>query len=226
MRRAILLTMLLVIYCLPMTALAQAKKNKKAVELFNGKDLSGWTYFLVDDDANMDDVWSVEDGILICKGEPMGYLATKEEYKNFKLVVVWRWAPGKEPGNSGVLLRITGEEMMLPKCVEAQLKSSSAGDIWAFQGFTIKSDSDRFREVSNANIGDFVGVAKEKGNEKDPGKWNRYEITINGEDLTLKVNGEQVNQCTGCDVVAGQIGLQSEGGEIHFKTVKLVPLGD
>lgn len=47
----------------------------------------------------------------------------------------WRWAPGSEPGNSGVLLRIAGEpETFMPKCVEAQLKHGSAGDIWAFYG--------------------------------------------------------------------------------------------
>jgi len=223
MRRCILLLFVGLACYSPGTLLAD---EKKAIDLFNGEDLSGWEYFLIDEDATMKDVWSVKDGILICKGEPMGYLATKKEFENFKLVVVWRWAPGKEPGNSGVLLRITGEPMMLPKCVEAQLKSGGAGDIWAFQGFSVGGDSDRFRKASNAKIGDFMGVSKITGNDTDPGEWNEYEITLNGDKLTLKVNGKLVNECHGCDVTAGQIGLQSEGGEIHFKTVKLMPLDD
>lgn len=223
MRHYFLLMTMGLAYCLPATL--QAKENK-AIELFNGQNLSGWECFLVDEDATMKDVWSVKDGLLVCKGEPMGYLATKKEFKNFKLIVVWRWAPGKEPGNSGVLLRITGKPMMLPRCVEAQLKSGSAGDIWAFQGFQVKSDTDRFQKRSNEAIGDFMGVAKMTGNEKAPGEWNKYEITLDGDKLTLKVNGKLVNQCHGCDVTAGQIGLQSEGGEIHFKTVKLLPLDD
>ena len=37
-------------------------------------------------------------------------------------------------------------------------------------------------------------------------------------------NGEKVNEATGLDVVAGTIGLQSEGGEIHFRTVELTRL--
>jgi len=45
-----------------------------------------------------------------------------------------------------------------------------------------------------------------------------------GADLTLTVNGEKVNETTGLDVVAGKIGLQSEDGEIHFRTVPLIPL--
>ncbi|MFO7902209.1 MAG: 3-keto-disaccharide hydrolase [Planctomycetota bacterium] len=223
MRHRIVLVIVTLAYCLPLISRGEDQDFKN---LFNGKDLAGWEYFLVKDDAQMKDVWSVEDGILICKGKPMGYLATKEKYKNFKLVVVWRWAPGKKPGNSGVLLRITGEPRMLPKCVEAQLKSGDAGDIWAFQGFQVKSDTDRFRKVSTASIGDFVGVEKKTGNEKPPGEWNKYEITLDGDELTLAVNGKMVNQCHGCDVVAGQIGLQSEGGEIHFKTVKLLPLDE
>lgn len=223
MRHFILFLIVTAAYCLPNVAEAQ---EKKTIDLFNGKNLTGWEYYLVDDDVKMEDVWSVKDGILVCKGTPMGYLATKKKFKNFKLVVVWRWAPGKEPGNSGVLMRITGEPDKLPKCVEAQLQSGSAGDIWAFKGFKVTTDSNRFRERDSKDLGHFVGVSKESGNEKEPGEWNEYEITLNGGHLILEVNGKKVNECTGCDVVAGQIGLQSEGGEIHFKTVKILPLDD
>ena len=223
MRRHTLLALALLAYCLPGSGQAD---EQKTVKLFNGKNLKGWEYFLTDPAAKMDDVWSVEDGILICKGEPKGFLATKKKFKNFKLTVEWRWAPGKQPGNSGVLLRITGDKMMLPKCVEAQLQSGSAGDIWAFQGFQISSDSPRFREKENDTIGKFMGVAKESGNEKEPGEWNKYDISLQGGHLVLMVNGKQVNECTGCDVVAGQVALQSEGGEIHFRTVELTPLDD
>ncbi len=223
MRRYILLGIMGLACGWSLTARAD---EPKAIDLFNGKDLTGWEYFLVDPNVKMDDVWSVKDGLLICKGEPIGYLATKEEFKNYKLVVEWRWPEGKEPGNSGVLLRITGKPMMLPKCVEAQLKSESAGDIWAFQGFEVANTSDRFRTASTKEIGDFMGVGKMKGNEKKPGEWNKYEITLQGGNLTLVVNGEKVNECSGCDEVAGTIGLQSEGGEIQFRTVKLIPLAD
>ena len=223
MRRHFLLMITAAVCCVSVSGFAQ---EKKTTDLFNGKDLVGWDYFLVDDSAKMEDVWSVQDGILICKGEPMGFLATKKSYKNFKLLVEWRWAPGKKPGNSGVLLRITGKTMMLPRCVEAQLQSGNAGDIWAFQGFPVKTDTDRFRERDSEAIGHFVGVAKESGNEKEPGEWNEYEITMVGDKLKLEVNQKTVNECTGCDVVAGKVGFQSEGGEIHFKTIKILPLED
>ena len=225
MRRDTLLLIPTLICCLSMTSFAQEKKIET---LFNGKDLTGWTYYLVDDNVKMTDVWSVKDGLLVCKGEPMGYLATKKKYRNFKLVVRWRWAPGVDPkkANSGVLLRITGKPDALPKCVEAQLKSGSAGDIWAFKGFKVSGDAARFKKVNSRAIGPFVGVGKIMGNEKKLGEWNEYEITLKDGNLTLEVNGKMVNQCTGCDDVAGHIGLQSEGAEIHFKTVKVLPLAD
>jgi hypothetical protein len=227
MRRHILIVIVALACCAPVTAFGQ----QRTIKLFNGKNLNRWMYKLfdeemkLDEDAKMEDVWSVQDGILVCKGKPMGYLATKKKFKDFELVVEWRWAPGKDPGNSGVLLRICDTmDSMLPKCVEAQLKHESAGDIWAFQGFKVTTDSTRFREVSNPNLGDFMGVGKESGNENKPGEWNKYEITLKGGHLVLKVNGKKVNECTGCDDVAGHIGLQSEGGEIHFQTVKLTPI--
>lgn len=195
--------------------------EKKAKLLFNGKDLSGWEYYLVEPDVKMKDVWSVQEGLLTCKGEPMGYLATKDTFKNFKLIVEWRWP--KKPGNSGVLMRITGEPAALPRCVEAQLMNGSAGDIWAFKGFKVKSDV-RFKEFVHDKLGPMCGVSKAEGNEKKPGEWNKYEITLKDGDLTLVVNGKTVNQCSGVDQVAGKIGLQSEGGVIQFKTVKLIPI--
>jgi hypothetical protein len=203
-----------------------ADKAENAIDLFDGKSLAGWEYYLVEPDVKMADVWSVRDGLLICKGEPMGYLATEKEFTNCRLIVEWRWAPGKPAGNSGVLMRITGKPRALPRCVEAQLKSGSAGDIYGFHGFPVTGDADRSVSAENEMIGKLSGVKKIKGNENEPGEWNKYDITLNGGDLTLIVNGEKVNEATGCDVMAGKIGLQSEGGEIHFRTVRLVPIAN
>jgi hypothetical protein len=198
-------------------AAADPGRFNQEIRLFNGRDLSGWEHFLVEDGAKMEDVWSVEDGILVCKGEPAGYLATRGEYESFRLVVEWRWP--EEPGNSGVLMRIAGEPAMLPSSVEAQLRSGSAGDMYGFQGFKIGGDPDRLSEVS---IG--WALRKIEGNEKEPGEWNRYEITVDGDRIRIVLNGKLVNEATDCEVRAGKIGLQSEGGVIHFRTVTLTPI--
>jgi hypothetical protein len=207
----------------------EAQKDQaaaKGVALFNGKNLEGWTHHLVDADVKMEDVWRVEDGVLICKGAPLGYLETKDSFQDFRLVVEWRWPADKEPGNSGVLLRIGGKPIgFMPKCVEAQLKHGSAGDIWGFRGFRLTGAEDRLRKVdAHKELGDFVGVGKIKDAEKKPGEWNKYVITLVGDTMTVSVNGEKVNEAAGLDVDGGPIGLQSEGGEIHFRTVRLRPM--
>lgn len=199
----------------------QADEKAEKLRLFNGKNLSNWTFFLTDKNAKMEDVWSVKDSILVCKGSPGGYLATKAKYESYKLVVEWRW-PGK-PGNSGVLMRITGKPTMLPNCAEAQLANGDAGAMYGFQGFKIDGDKAR-RFDAPKSAGGLRGLRKIKGNEKKPGEWNRFEITADGATVTINLNGQQVNQATGVDVRPGQIGLQSEGGEIHFRVVELTPI--
>jgi hypothetical protein len=205
---------------------ADEQKGPRPIKLFNGKNLDGWQCHLVEPDVKMEDVWSVEDGILVCKGEPFGFLHTKEKYTNFRLIVEWRWA-GEEPGNSGVLLRVTGDPpSFLAKCVEAQLKHGDAGDIWAFYGFEVAGAKDRFVDIEHDVLGRLKGVRKIKDAEKPAGEWNKYVITLKGDKLNLVINGEKVNQARGLTVEPGTIGLQSEGGEIHFRTVRLVPLDE
>ena len=201
-----------------------AQEQNDEINLFNGNNLNGWEYFLVESDLEMDDVWRVEDDLLICKGEPMGYLATEKEFTNFKLVVEWRWTPGKEAGNSGVLMRITGDPQALPRCTEAQLKHGSAGDIYGFHGFQVSGDSERFISNEKELTGKLTGVTKIKDAENTPGEWNTYEIYMLKGSLTLYVNGEKVNEANGLEEVSGKIGLQSEGGEIQFRTVRIISL--
>ncbi len=195
--------------------------------LFDGKSLDGWRYYLEDHLVGMEDVWSVRDGLLICKGEPLGYLYTKRPFKNFRLLVEWRWAPGTKPGNSGVLMRINGKPMPLPRCLEAQLMSGNAGDLYGFHGMKLAGDEARFREAEGHAIGGHLrGVSKITGAEKEPGQWNTYDIHVEGANIKVRINDQLANEATGAELVAGPIGLQSEGGEIHFRKLVITPLAD
>ena len=202
----------------------------QAVRLFNGKDLAGWSHVLVDPNVRMEDVWSVRDGVLVCKGEPLGFLQTTAEYTSFKLLVEWRWAEGaaarlgKTP-NSGVLLRVSGERKPIPRGYEAQLQSGSAGDLYGFWGLPLEGDPARRREgKGNAMLGDMVGFTKAEAAEKPEGEWNVYEIVVDGPLIVVHVNGKKVNEARGAAVLPGRIALQSEGGEIHFRKVELTPI--
>ena len=58
-------------------------------------------------------------------------------------------------------------------------------------------------------------------NEKPIGEWNQYEITLDGGNLELKVNGLVQNTATDMQVIPGYILLQAEGAEIEFRKVEL-----
>ncbi len=208
------------------TPAAEAPAAETAeIQLFNGETLDGWSHVLVDKSLKKEDVWSVQDGILVCKGQPLGYLHTNASYQDYRLSFEWRWAPGTEPSNSGALLRIAAEpESFLPKCVEAQLQHGKAGDLYGFYGANINGDADRYKEIDSAKIGKFKAVSRLKGMEKPAGEWNRYDITVEGDRIEVHINGELVNRASGLDVLAGPIGLQSEGSEIHFRNITLKPV--
>jgi hypothetical protein len=195
-------------------------EEKDAITLFNGRDLEGWTGVLADEKVKPEDVWSVADGVLACKGEPRGYLRTvREDFHDYVLSLEWRFPAGTKGGNSGVLVHATTPRTLgiWPKSMEAQLNHGHAGDIWVI-GTTCKIENaaERVKDRRHLNLTD--------DSEKPIGEWNKYEIRCQGDNLTIKVNGVLVNHVTECSVTKGAIALQSEGAQIHFRTIRLAPL--
>ena len=189
------------------------------VKLFNGTDLTGWKAVYKEEGPKIEDVWSVkEGGILHCKGDPRGYIYTDNDYTSYKLKLEWRGV-GK-PGNSGVLLRVQEPHKVWPKSIECQLQSKNAGDIWNIDKFPMTVAEDRTKGRRTTKI--------HETNEKpvEGGEWNTYEITLDGTNLELKVNGLVQNRATNCEIVPGKIALQSEGAEIEFRNIVLTPLPD
>jgi hypothetical protein len=204
---------------------ATAPEQKQAIELFNGKDLNGWSYVLADPKVKMEDVWSVQNGILVCKGEPIGVLYRGPEVTNFRMVVEYRWTPGQKPGNSGIFSRINKPVTPLPAAFECQLMHGSAGDLIGLQGRKVASGQERFLEVKAHPVaGDITGVKKLSDQEKPAGEWNKVEILAEGPRYQVWVNGQLVNDVQGVDVSSGPVGVQSEGGMIEFRRVSLTPL--
>lgn len=195
--------------------LGRDAKMPGQVDLFNGKDVSDWGFFL-NDNGKKDDVWSVADGVMVCRGSPAGYIRTNENYTNFVLKVEWRWNPvTKKAGNSGVLVRVQEPDKVWPKSVEAQLQSGSAGDFWNIGDFPMKAEPSR----TNGRNTKHTHAA-----ERPLGEWNEYEIIVNGGDVVLNVNGEELNRARDVAALPGKVALQSEGTEIHFRKVALSPI--
>ena len=51
-----------------------------------------WKVFLEDPHLAVSDVWSLDDGVLVCKGMPKGYVYTAKDYRDFVLKLQWRWS--------------------------------------------------------------------------------------------------------------------------------------
>jgi putative membrane-bound dehydrogenase-like protein len=185
-------------------------------ELLDGKSLAGWTFFLEDPKAKMEDVWSVKDGVVHCKGHPIGYLRTTEDFTDYVCTVEWRFDPALGAGNSGVLLRMTGADKVWPKSVESQLNSGDAGDIWNIDQVPMQVDPTRTQGRRTIKL--------QPSSEKPLGEWNRYVITLDGGELTLEVNGVKQNEAHWVEHVPGKICLQSEGAPIEFRKVEIVPI--
>ena len=196
---------------------APAVAPSAKVELFNGKDLTGWTSFLKGG-APAAETWSVKDGLLVCTGKPNGFLRTEKSYKQYRFTVEWRFT---KPGNTGVVVHMTAPDAIWPKSIECQGMHKNQGDFYLWSGATAKEGV-----AMKAKDGTVRGyrIGKQLDAEKPAGEWNTFTTVCDKDTVTILVNGKEVNKATGLNLTEGAIGLQSEGGAFEVKRCTLEPL--
>ncbi|MEN2282774.1 DUF1080 domain-containing protein [Algoriphagus sp. SE2] len=62
--------------------------------------------------------------------------------------------------------------------------------------------------------------------EKPVGEWNQVECVVKGDEVTIYLNGKLVNRAINVKPSKGRIQIQSEGAEIFFRKVELIPLNE
>ena len=193
--------------------------NAQTEELFNGKDLSNWRFVVDGDKASAESVYSVQDGVILIHGNPFGYMYTANTYKNYTLELEWSWI-GKGT-NSGIFLTIAEVKPgnPFPNGIECQLQAGNAGDFVLLGG----SDLDEYVAPASGRPNFPVIRKREVSNEKPVGEWNKAKIDVIDGKITVYINGVLQNQGTN-KVKEGHIGLQSEGGPIQFRNLKLTNL--
>jgi hypothetical protein len=189
-------------------------EEPQTIELFNGHNLDGWVAYLADSSLDPAKEFIVKDGVIHLSGK-LGYLRTAKGYTDYKLEVEWRWP--EEPSNSGIFQRVQPVDAPLPETFECQLQAGNAGDLVGLGGA---------RTAQTADATEAITVIKKMkpSNEKPAGEWNRAEIICNGDVIDIYINGEHQNHVTGTSCLEGYVALQSEGGPIEFRGVKLTPL--
>lgn len=183
------------------------------VELFNGKDLTGWV------STGASDAWGVKDGeIVTIKPGTGGWLRTDRMYRDFDLTLDF-WMP--EDGNSGVGLR-----------------GSSNGDP-AFTGFEVQIFDSNGEEPGVRNAGAvYEAVAPSEMAVYPAERWNTYRIRVVGDVLDVWLNGRRIHEGTRLDgrgfyrqesqpmplnarATTGYIALQDHGQAFRFRNIRI-----
>ncbi|MEO6683927.1 MAG: DUF1080 domain-containing protein, partial [Ginsengibacter sp.] len=143
------------------------KSNFK--DLFNGKNLNGWT-------PHGTEKWYVENGELVCESGPdkeYGYLSTNKYYKNFILKLEFKLEAN---GNSGVFIRSGIEGTKINGWqVEVAPTGFHTGGIYESYGR--------------------VWLIKPKPEDETALKandWNKMKIEAKGDQITSWLNGKQM----------------------------------
>ena len=206
---------------------ALAEDTPQYRDLFNGKDLSGWVNVNTEKDT-----WTVRDGLLVCSGHPIGVMRSDKQYENFLLHVEWRhMEPG---GNSGVFAWSTGsvaEGRRLPSGLEIQMLELDWVNLHKQKDGTLPPIAYVHGELFGAGalkvIPDNPRNERSKSLEnrcRGKGEWNVYDVVCVDGVVKLSVNGKFVNGVRGSSVKKGYLCLESEGAEIHFRSIRILEL--
>lgn len=176
----------------------------------NAQSGEGWITLL--DDKNMgewDQVgesnWRLEDGAVVADkiaGKEAGFLVSKKPYKDFMLHVEF-WA--SDDANSGIYMRCQDPKKLTDKsCYEANIFDQ--------------------RKDPTYGTGGIVHFAEVNPMPKAGGKWNTYEITVKGRQITVVLNGQKTAELSNNLFAEGPVALQHGAGAIKFRKVAIKPL--
>jgi len=189
--------------------------------LFNGKDLDGWVAV-----NTAESTWSVKDGMLICTGKPIGELRTTRMYQNFILEVEWRHM--KPRGNAGIFVwadDITSRGVPFHRGIEVQVLENAYGNT---KGYTTHGDIFPIHGAKMTPINGRGGsrAFPVENRSKPTPEWNNYRIECRAGEVSLAVNGKVVTRGKACSPRKGYICIESEGGVVHYRNMRIKELPD
>jgi hypothetical protein len=208
-----------------------AEPQSRSIELFNGKDLSGWHADVPDmeKDSSLKTPFIVRDGKLVSLGTPGGHLITDNVYENYAIDVEYRFTG--TPGNCGLLVHASTPRAlygMFPKSLEVQMMHENAGDFWCIVEDVKVEDMEKRRGpkekwgITEGKERRIVNLTD--GTEKPLGEWNTMHVECVGNTVKVILNGVLVNEGFDCTASKGRIAVQAEGSEVEFRKIVLTPV--
>ena len=168
------------------------------ITLFDGKNLDEWNQV---GKSN----WHIVDGAVIADkmaGNEDGYLVSKNSYKNF-VVRVEFWP--SDNANSGIYFRCLDPKKITDRtCYEANIFDQRPDPSYGTGAITLYVEINPMPKAAS--------------------KWNTYEVTANGRDITVVLNGQTTAKLRNGMFDEGPIALQHGGGVIKFRKVEVKPL--
>jgi Domain of Unknown Function (DUF1080) len=177
------------------------------------------------------DTWHIDKDLLICSGHPIGVMRSERQYENFILHIEWMHM--EAGGNSGTFVwsnAIPGQENRLPDGVEVQMLELDWINLNKKDGVTPPEayvHGELFGVGGVQTVPDNPRGPRSKSVEnrcKGRGEWNIYEVVCIDGVIKLSVNGKFVNGISKSSQKKGYICLESEGGEIHFRNIRIIEL--
>jgi len=167
------------------------------IVLFDGKSMDNWNEI---GNAN----WRIVDGVVMADSgdKRQGYLVSKNSYTDFQVRAEF-WVDAD--ANSGVFLR-----------------NANPKEIGAKTGYEVNIFDKR--PDPSFGTGAIVYVAKAMTVLKAGGRWNTYEITAKGPQLTVVLNGVKTVDVQDSQHASGPIALQYGAGVVKFRKVEIRPL--
>jgi hypothetical protein len=156
------------------------EKKDGWVQLFNGKDLTGWKTH-----PSSPGDWKVEDGVLVGRGKASHLFSNRGDYKNFHYKVECQI---NDKGNSGQYFR-TKFKKGFPTGYEAQINAT--------HGDKVKSGSlyPDGRQKDMREAGTMKQIVVLEAPHK-PDEWFTQEVICNGDKITILVNGKKTVEWT------------------------------
>jgi hypothetical protein len=163
--------------------------------------------------------WTLKDGVATLTPRPgekgwsrwSAYLWSKDKYQDFEIEFDYKLEP---KGNSGFYFHVGDKNDPVAKGIEVQIYDSHG-----------KPADAKLTDHDSGGV--IPGLPPKKNTAKPAGEWNRFNVVSKGREVTVKLNGEVVNELSLDQPklkerpATGYIGFQDHGLPLSLRNIRI-----